>query len=401
MRPIFTLLFSLLFAASTFAQFTFNAATQGPFIGNQWAGYQFRLSLTDNPIPNGENQTNFDFTYLGDLIEFDYLGVPIFDGLAIKNVSLDSFWNTRVLAAPTTDDVAAGETFVFPAYDDNILQFENYEPANYDQNENSGSQRVFLRKTANGLFDFGQAFFRASADGIVLADTSGGQRLVLPYDFATGDSVASEYYYTYLDSFQDLEDSSVYKISFKYLENVTLATHFGQFSNVALVRTIVQNDRYNRDLILGDAYTYYLTSYDVDYSFYQQGNAVPLLEYYYKIDDPLTLEPATEEVRVTFNQPRTLVNVADAEAAHIQLSVFPNPTSERVTVAFEQAAAQDVQVVLRDVTGRQLARRAYGNLLPGSQRVNFDLPRGLPVGSYLLQVVSGQATTARVLAVRR
>ncbi len=395
MRQILTLLLFAFVTVSLCAQFTFQEENMGPFVGDQWASYNFILPIADNPLPAQVGETSYDYAFLGDIVEEEQSGNPF------KDVDPDSLINVRVLDAPTDSDVIDGEDFGFPAYGDNVLQLELFVPAFFNEEDDEGSLRSFIRKDTDGLYSFGQAFFNFEEGGIFFIDTSENQALDLPYNFAPGDSVRDESFDRSLDSDFGVEDSLVTITSFVYLGNVSLTTHFGPYENVALVRSILEFANYRRDLDSEDPYILSSIQREVSYGFFQEGNAAPLIDYTYSFADPMTLEPISEDVNISFNQPRTLVNVADAEAAHIQLSVFPNPTSERVTVAFEQAAAQDVQVVLRDVTGRQLARRAYGNLLPGSQRVNFDLPRGLPVGSYLLQVVSGQATTARVLAVRR
>ncbi|MGB3548446.1 MAG: T9SS type A sorting domain-containing protein [Saprospiraceae bacterium] len=400
MRQIFTLLSFFLLTAAASAQFTFQPENMGPFVGDQWAAYDFILPLADNPIPADDGTVSYDYAYLGDIVDVDAFDTPLFDSMAIKEVSLDSFLNTRVLPAPTEDDVSENETFGFPDYGDDVLQFEVYFPAFFNEDDDEGSVRSFVRKEDDGLFQFGFAIFSFEENGIFFIDTTVSPELLLPYDFAPGDSVENTSIEVEPNLDFGTEDSTVTIVSFVYLNSVSLTTHFGQYDNVARVRSIFQNDYYTRPIDSDEPFTLASRQRDVDYLFYQEGNAAPLITYSYSIADLSTLEPVTDDINIGFNQPVTLVDVAEEEAARLRLTTFPNPAAERVTVAFEQPSAQPVQVVLLDINGRQLARRSYGNLPAGSRQLSFDLPRGLPVGTYLLQVVSGRQTTARTLVVR-
>jgi hypothetical protein len=77
----------------------------------------------------------------------------------------------------------------------------------------------------------------------------------------------------------------------------------------------------------------------------------------------------------------------------IQVSVFPNPTTDIVKVAFEDFT-QSYTVVLSDVSGRQLAIK---NVEKGQAETNFDLTK-FAAGVYFIRVTDNkQLKTIRVV----
>ena len=78
----------------------------------------------------------------------------------------------------------------------------------------------------------------------------------------------------------------------------------------------------------------------------------------------------------------------------------PNPASGRATVRYEIAEAGRVQLAVYDLLGREVARLADGEAVPGRYDAAFDTGR-LPAGVYALRlVVNGTLRTARMTVVR-
>ncbi len=65
-------------------------------------------------------------------------------------------------------------------------------------------------------------------------------------------------------------------------------------------------------------------------------------------------------------------------------SVFPNPSSGSTTVAYSLDRPSVVEGILRDLTGREVARLHEGYQVPGQHRASIDL-QDVPTGVYLLE----------------
>jgi N-methylhydantoinase A/oxoprolinase/acetone carboxylase beta subunit len=87
------------------------------------------------------------------------------------------------------------------------------------------------------------------------------------------------------------------------------------------------------------------------------------------------------------------------QAAALNLNVYPNPASTFVQIAVQNQPQQitDVQLVLSDLTGRQiLAEEQAAN---ASGRYVLNLPE-LATGVYMLQVTAGDKTAVEKIAVQ-
>ncbi len=98
---------------------------------------------------------------------------------------------------------------------------------------------------------------------------------------------------------------------------------------------------------------------------------------------------------------RTL-SVLDANATSLAeaapstwLRMFPNPTTDRLTLAFDRGSEVAGAWQLLDQMGRLLAQ---GSIAPGQGRVTIALP-ALPAGVYLLQVKRGAQRSAQRLRI--
>ncbi|MBD2769623.1 DUF1501 domain-containing protein [Hymenobacter sp. BT664] len=100
--------------------------------------------------------------------------------------------------------------------------------------------------------------------------------------------------------------------------------------------------------------------------------------------------PVIRQGTVTGSTPAAELEVAE-------FSVFPNPAQDRATCTFECQGGH-VQVVLRDVVGRQV-RQVVDRVLPRGQcQVPVDVS-GLKAGLYYCHVREGQRVSARSLSV--
>ena len=85
------------------------------------------------------------------------------------------------------------------------------------------------------------------------------------------------------------------------------------------------------------------------------------------------------------------------EALPIRLqSVFPNPSSGSTTIAYSLDRPSDVAWVLRDMTGREVARQHEGFQEPGQHRTSIGL-LDVPVGVYLLEWHAAGAVATKKL----
>ncbi len=77
----------------------------------------------------------------------------------------------------------------------------------------------------------------------------------------------------------------------------------------------------------------------------------------------------------------------DAEGAESALTIFPNPASERVQIAYTGKAETELQIDILDGTGR-LAETVYQGAHHGRTEVIWQ-PRGLAKGNYLCRLIAG------------
>lgn len=77
---------------------------------------------------------------------------------------------------------------------------------------------------------------------------------------------------------------------------------------------------------------------------------------------------------------------------------YPNPASDRVTVAFELDASSRITIAIVDMLGRVVANRATAPLPPGQHRVALDT-RSLPAGVYAYRIATTTASSQGVMTV--
>ncbi|MEO0558444.1 MAG: T9SS type A sorting domain-containing protein [Bacteroidota bacterium] len=78
----------------------------------------------------------------------------------------------------------------------------------------------------------------------------------------------------------------------------------------------------------------------------------------------------------------------------------PNPTTGRTTLRYALAEAQDVQLVVMDLLGREVARLADGAHQAGDHEAAFDAT-ALPSGLYIVRLRVGDTVQTRRLTITR
>jgi hypothetical protein len=78
------------------------------------------------------------------------------------------------------------------------------------------------------------------------------------------------------------------------------------------------------------------------------------------------------------------------------VTVFPNPASDYINVAFNVDPATETEVILMDLVGKPVLRQ---RMLP-SQRVITIFTHGLPSGQYILQTTNSSITRTQPILIK-
>jgi hypothetical protein len=95
---------------------------------------------------------------------------------------------------------------------------------------------------------------------------------------------------------------------------------------------------------------------------------------------------------------KTAVVVNDLEVGNNEfvVTVFPNPASDYINVAFNVDPATETEVILMDLVGKPVLRQ---RMLP-SQRVITIFTHGLPSGQYILQTTNSSITRTQPILIK-
>ncbi|HLA63647.1 MAG TPA: T9SS type A sorting domain-containing protein, partial [Rhodothermales bacterium] len=104
----------------------------------------------------------------------------------------------------------------------------------------------------------------------------------------------------------------------------------------------------------------------------------------------------------TVTMPPVANEAAPGASASLALGVpMPNPVAGRATLSLSVGQAQDVEVALFDVVGRQVATLFTGAVAAGEVPTLTIDTAALPAGVYVVRATGGQATAVRTLTVTR
>jgi PKD repeat protein len=89
-------------------------------------------------------------------------------------------------------------------------------------------------------------------------------------------------------------------------------------------------------------------------------------------------------------------SISSVEAAHLQLSAYPNPFAEELTVSYTLLKPSNVSMMVYDITGKQVYTAIDRKQMQGNITQTVDLA-GVSNGLYLVKLtIDGQAYTLKV-----
>ncbi len=106
----------------------------------------------------------------------------------------------------------------------------------------------------------------------------------------------------------------------------------------------------------------------------------------------------TPSVRLVLDE--TLVSANEITVGNIEgAKVYPNPADVNATVEFNLLNSENVNVIVRDVAGRQVSNQNFGVRSAGAQRLTLDL-NNLNAGVYSVSIQAGSNVATSQLVVR-
>ncbi len=115
------------------------------------------------------------------------------------------------------------------------------------------------------------------------------------------------------------------------------------------------------------------------------------------IGEPLseTLHGSNFHLTQGFNQDKLVLTSVDDDFEDLNkdIRIFPNPVYCLLTVCFDHKKYPEAQLLLYDATGKQVVRK-----MVAQQTETIDM-EALPVGTYLLHVLSGDKMVVRTAKV--
>jgi len=89
----------------------------------------------------------------------------------------------------------------------------------------------------------------------------------------------------------------------------------------------------------------------------------------------------------------------DEYTSSLNFSVFPNPTTENATVAFDLTEKQNVNVMVYDIVGKEIATVVNTELTPGEYKYEMNKDTKLAPGVYFVKLTAGTHTITKKLIV--
>lgn len=96
----------------------------------------------------------------------------------------------------------------------------------------------------------------------------------------------------------------------------------------------------------------------------------------------------------------SLVNVENISAGNIEnANIFPNPADDNTTIVFNLLNSENVNVIVRDITGRVVATQNFGVMPSGQNRMNLNVAE-LSAGAYTVSLQAGTSMVTSQIIVR-
>jgi PKD repeat protein len=89
----------------------------------------------------------------------------------------------------------------------------------------------------------------------------------------------------------------------------------------------------------------------------------------------------------------------DEFTSSLNFSVFPNPTTENTTIAFDLTEKQNVNVMVYDIVGKEIVTVVNTELAPGEYKYEMNKNTKLAPGVYFVKLTAGTHTITKKLIV--
>ncbi|MGZ3900773.1 MAG: choice-of-anchor V domain-containing protein [Bacteroidia bacterium] len=88
----------------------------------------------------------------------------------------------------------------------------------------------------------------------------------------------------------------------------------------------------------------------------------------------------------------------DAENNALNLSIYPNPCTEKINLSYQLATSATVKADLFNISGSKVAEIFNSKQEPGSQEINFIIPSEMPKGNYFLKMeINDKIITKKIM----
>lgn len=102
----------------------------------------------------------------------------------------------------------------------------------------------------------------------------------------------------------------------------------------------------------------------------------------------------TLKAPVSINEPKATVNYSN----QINIDVYPNPIVDVANVSYNITSNSDVKINLYNIQGKLVKKVDLSNQTVGKHNYQFNI-KGLPQGSYILNIVAGNKTNSKRVVV--
>ena len=355
---------------------------------NQSIGHEWGIGLWDTdsfailPIPESGAEQVWDFAFLGN--EDNGNGV-----LFSEADSLGDFFTFYSFNDPSGLPTAGGGTVQdsFPnAIGCLLTDFFAYE-----------RYGVAMGQMGDEVITYGNV---EEVNGIFETDDEGGPHLSIGYPLPQqlDESLVRTNLTVEENTFLNTLDSVFSYDSTIYLGYGTIKMFYGDLENVIMARGYSETETVSHDLNTG-AWASSSISRSVSYDFYQSGNLMPVLSYFFSVDadGQPTFDGPTLGVFVPFFSPINSTN--ENRRTPLSVNIAPNPTLGDCKVSFELGKAGPVRLEMISLNGKQVLEKNLGHLGVGTHEISLNIPEGLPTGLYFLKTIlsNGQSGSAKVI----
>jgi hypothetical protein len=166
----------------------------------------------------------------------------------------------------------------------------------------------------------------------------------------------------------------------------TLITPYGTFMALRVVSTVQRIDTISLDSVTGFTIPRPL---EVEYKWLVNGLKIPVLE----IDAQVLFnaEVITNVVyRDIYRNTLPQVGVEEHQQLISGTSVYPNPVNDNCYVTYSMNGIAPVEIVLSDISGREVMNFGKETSMPGNNSRLLDL-NGISAGTYMITIMAGDS----------